>query len=457
VGLAAAGPAGGGQRGAAGGGGPRVLLDVVRGYADAMLEYGRDVHGPVKTGLFLSAMDRRALKPLAIRPMPPGGIRRGDRAGLPWLKLTGANPQTDENLLRVLYALTDITRDDRYRQAADHEIEWFFNHAQSAATGLLPWGEHLSWDVFLDLPISSETEFSHEFARPWVLWDRSFELAGEASKRFAAGLWNHQIADQTTGGFDRHAPYDRHGPADGKDFPRHGGFYIHTWAYAYKHTQDEVFPRAIEAVLGRFERKRKAGGEPIATTGPLDIETAASMIPEPLASRLRQFAAEEDALMLRDLRRQYGGPEGKWAFRPTWEAAYAAGITADVAMFALARFEQTGGTDFRDIVIAVADAYRGELPGEDADVWPMSFAHVISAQVAAHRLTGKPAYLEEARRFGQMAVEMFWQDNPLPRASFKTDHYETITGADSLALALLEAHVAARGLSVNVPSNTIDR
>jgi uncharacterized protein YyaL (SSP411 family) len=87
----------------------------------------------------------------------------------------------------------------------------------------------------------------------------------------------------------------------------------------------------------------------------------------------------------------------------------------------------------------------------------MSFAHVISAQVAAHRLTGKPAYLEEARRFGQMAVEMFWQDNPLPRASFKTDHYETITGADSLALALLEAHVAARGLSVNVPSNTIDR
>ncbi|UCF16869.1 MAG: hypothetical protein JSW59_05305 [Phycisphaerales bacterium] len=33
---------------------------------------------------------------------PPGGIRRGDRAGMPWRRLVGANPQTDENLLGIL-------------------------------------------------------------------------------------------------------------------------------------------------------------------------------------------------------------------------------------------------------------------------------------------------------------------------------------------------------------------
>jgi hypothetical protein len=37
-----------------------------------------------------------------------------------------------------------------------------------------------------------------------------------------------------------------------------------------------------------------------------------------------------------------------------------------------------------------------------------------------------------------MAVDIFWQDNPLPRASMKTGHYEAITGGDSLALALLD-------------------
>lgn len=434
------------------------FLDTVRSYADAMMEHGRDVYGEKKTGLFLSAMDRRTLNPLTIRPAPPGGVRRGDRAGLPWCKLVGANPQVDENLLRVLYALSEITGNERYKQAADHEVKWFFENAQSPVTGLLPWGEHMSWHVFLDRAIASGTELTHEFARPWVLWDRSFKLAPEAAKRFALGLWNHQIANQKTGAFDRHAPYDRHGPRDGKDFARHAGFYIHSWASAYKHTKDEVFLRAIETLLARYERKRQAKlGEETATIGPLDVEAAASMVTEPLASKLRQFAQTEDRLILRDLRKNHARPDGAWAFLPTWQAGYASGVTAGWAMFALARYEQVKKEEFRDLVVAVADAYVDSLPGEDVDVWPMSFAHVISAEVAAYKLTGDLVYLEQTRRFAAMAVDIFWQDSPLPRASFKTDHYETITGADSLALALLEVHVATNGLDIDIPSNTIDR
>jgi hypothetical protein len=310
----------------------------------------------------------------------------------------------------------------------------------------------------LDQPISSGTDYTHEFARPWVLWDRSFELAPEASKKFALGLWNHQIANHQTGAFDRHAPYNRHGPTEGRDFPRHAGFYIHTWAHAYKHTKDKTFLRAIEVVLSRFERNRTgADGVMQATIGPLDIETAASMVPDPLASRLREFARVEDRLVLENLQELYGRPDGTLALKPTWQAAYAAGVTADWAMFGLARHEQVKKKAFRDLVIAVADAYVDALPDEDADVWPMSFSHVISAQVAAYKFTNRSLYLEEARRFAQMAVDVYFQDNPLPRASFKTDHYETITGADSLALSLLEVHAAANNLKVAVPLNTIDR
>ena len=76
--------------------------------------------------------------------------------------------------------------------------------------------------------------------------------------------------------------------------------------------------------------------------------------------------------------------------------------------------------------------------------------------MAAHRLTGKGTYLEQARRFADMAVECFWQDNPLPRASKQTGHYEAITGGDSLALALLEVHAATHGLTNHIPSNTIN-
>jgi uncharacterized protein YyaL (SSP411 family) len=112
---------------------------------------------------------------------------------------------------------------------------------------------------------------------------------------------------------------------------------------------------------------------------------------------------------------------------------------------------------FRDLVVAVADAYVDALPDEDVDVWPMSLGHIISAEVAAYTLTKQPVYLEQACRFARMSAEIFWQDRPLPRASFKTGHYETITGADSLALALLEVHAATNNLNVVIPANTIDR
>jgi hypothetical protein len=432
---------------------PSFFLDIVRRYADVMIERGRDTYGPKKTGLLLSALDRMTLAPLTARPAPPAGIRREDRPGRPWAALTGANPHLDQNLLRVLYVLSELTGDPRYRDVADEELTWFLNNTMSPATNLLPWGEHLSWDVMLDEPIAGGTVLMHEFARPWVLWERCFALAPEASKRFALGLWEHQIANHETGAFDRHAPYFEHGPVDGKDFPRHAGFYIGTWCYAYKYTRDETFLNAIEVLLKRFERKRvQADGSMAATIGPLDCHIAAAVVPEPISSRLRAFAEKEDELILSELRAKPIVSQ-----RPMWEARYSSATAASSAMFYLARYEQVGKKPYRDAVIETADAYLNSLPEEDVDVWPMSFAHAISVELAAYRWTEREDYLACARELATMAVNMFWQDDPLPRASFKTGHYETITGADSLALSLLELHAITHNLKITIPSNTIDR
>jgi len=433
------------------------LLRVVRGYADAMIVHGRDTYGPQRSGLLLSALDRGTLELLKVRPAPPAGIRRGDRPGRPWVEMNGANPMLDQNLLRVFYTLSEITGDPRYARVVDEELSWFFQNTMSPKTSLLPWGEHLSWDVVLDLPISGGEEMMHEFARPWVLWEQCYRLAPEPSVRFALGLWEHQIANHQTGGFDRHAPFFEHGPVDGKDFARHAGFYIGTWCYAWRHTTNEVFLRAIETLLARFERKRvQKDGSLAATIGPLECDLAASMVPEPLAARLRAFASKEDELILARLRAGLGGVTNA-SLPPPWQTGYSAGTLASEAMFCLARYEQTRSPAYRDLIVALADRYVDAVPDEDVDVWPMSFAHVISTEVAAYRLAAKPVYLDEARRFARLGVELFWQDRPLPRASLKADHYETITGCDSLALALLEVHAATHGLTNRIPSNTIDR
>jgi hypothetical protein len=282
-------------------------------------------------------------------------------------------------------------------------------------------------------------------------------LAPEESRRFALGLWEHQVANHKTGGFDRHAPYFEHGPVDGKDFARHAGFYIGTWCYAWKFTTNDVFLHAIETLLARFERKRvQKDGSLAATIGPLECELAATMVPDPLRTRLRVFAAKEDELIITSLRRVVSGDTNVY-LPPKWQSGYSAGTLANEAMFCLARHEQTNNPAYRDLLIAIADLYINSRPEEDVDSWPLSFAHAISTEVAAYRFTRKPAYLDQAQAFAQLAVELFWQDRPLPRASLKTGHYETITGADSLALALLELHGVTHSLPQRIPLNTIDR
>ncbi len=59
--------------------------------------------------------------------------------------------------------------------------------------------------------------------------------------------------------------------------------------------------------------------------------------------------------------------------------------------------------------------------------------------LVAHELTGEARYLTRAEYFATMAIGMFLDDaSPLPKASTKNDHYEAITRADTLMMALLK-------------------
>ena len=78
--------------------------------------------------------------------------------------------------------------------------------------------------------------------------------------------------------------------------------------------------------------------------------------------------------------------------------------------------------------------------------------------IRAFRITARPKYHTRAFTLGEIAVEKFFDDSPLPRASLKTDHYESTTGADTLVLAMAELHLSTRTITaVRTPANTIDR
>src|SRR6476646_505952 len=67
------------------------FMPVIYRYADTMIERGRNTQGPMKSGLFLSALDRSTLAPLTNRPPAPHGIRESDRVASKDGPLVGAS------------------------------------------------------------------------------------------------------------------------------------------------------------------------------------------------------------------------------------------------------------------------------------------------------------------------------------------------------------------------------
>jgi hypothetical protein len=379
-------------------------IAVVYRYADTMLEKGRDTYGPQKTGLFLSALDRTTFAP------PPN--------------LPAANPQHDENLLRLLYTLSELTLKPMYREAADAELRWLLQNVASPLA---------AWDVIKDEPVSD----SGGFFRTWMLWDRCFDLAPESSKQFALGL---QATSHT---------------------PRDAGFKFRTWAVAYARSKDEQFLKKIAASLDMLEKARETAAAAASLSLAIDCDGAALRVPEPFASRLRAIAAREDSAFCslpHALKTKGGFVTVGDAMTPLWVAQSQAMTTAQIGMMCVARYENSGDIRYRELIHSVADAYLQSMPSADEDVWPGTFGHIISLELAAWRSTARQPYFDRAMELGNVALEKFFGKDALPRASFKNDHYESRTGADTLALALLDLHLHVLHITaVRCPSNTIDR
>lgn len=392
-------------------------LGIVYRYADAMLAHGRDTYGPQKTGLLLSAMDRVKLTPLEERPI--------------------ANVEHDQNLLRVLYTLSELSGKGAYREAADTELKWLLKVRMNG--DLPPW-QGFAWDVHKDFLGADPGRGPR---RAWMLWDSAFALDPQNARRLAEGSAN----------------------LVGVRSPREGGAQIRSLAAAYHHSKDAALLRAIEAIGERLLATRAQAGSPDWLSASIDCAGAARRVGEPLRTRLGALAAREDQAFCalgHRLKDKNGFAvtlqKADGAITSLWEARADVPTTAMVGMMCVSRYENSGDIRYRELIHAAADCYRNSLPPEDVDVWPMTFGHAISLELAAWRSTARQEYLDAARKLADLAVQRFWADHPLPRGSIKTGHYETATGVDTLALALVELHLSILHITaVRCPPNTIDR
>lgn len=490
---------------------------IVKAFADYMIENGRDTYGKVQSPLFAVVMDRstgcvfpsRDALPypnVKVKPFAPGferehKMRPTDRTYM------GANPLEDLALFEILYRLTKDTGATRYRTEAEKANRWWMANTQSPATGLYPWGSHLYWDFYADaFQYGLNGYGGHEFISPWPYWSLNKEALGV----FARGLWDHQIADKTSGNFNRHTPYERHGPDKNMEFGWPGASMISTWADEYALSKDAEMKRAILAVLGRWESLRdpqtraQSAASMVASYGnyreqcwafmnlfAANVIDEASAVVAPvdpeLAGKMREYGRKTDDEFLsnpddrldvkhKGLLQYYiiktGKPvaivEGKGEIgfplkddtgQPAASLDYGCPwfVNRTYAGAALLMWERTKHTvsknhreRYLQTVLETAEVYMSINPEIQWPVWGDTLAQAMELLLKAYEQTGNPAYLHRADQFGRLAIELLLDDSsPLPKINSVDGWYECVEkqgASNRWLLTLLEIDAKLRKL-----------
>jgi len=428
-------------------------LRAARDFAGCMLVHGRDRYGKGHSPLFAVLLTRE--KTPRIGPQPrfaspsPYKLSDDDRRtpfvlynfnkclnypkglgseGPHKITLCGCDVYEDRQLYQLLFDLSRITGDPKYRAEAEKALAWWFTNTMGPA-GLYPWGEHLGWDFEHDCPTYFAGPSKHLYHAcyheikddvPFLDFLASLPAAkpGQPTpiERYALGVWNAHYWDK------RRAIYCRHGDYTGRDdrkgstagFPAHQGAHLRLWVAAYLATKNAEFKRKMEQVLNtvldaQIARARKFGFVPFTFEPDLRGKPPGKRVPGQ-SLRLAHHAAEMSlkleaanpalAAKLAELARLHLGE--RWRERALADLrAYAA--TGDKGYL-------EGKRDPRERPPAsVADLSRADTPPRHATE--------ILRRLWWFETYGDRAYLDAAERQARAAYGRFLDGKcPLPKA-----------------------------------------
>lgn len=162
-------------------------LAAVREFADNVLKYGRDVYGEKHTPLFVDGLNIHTHEP--VKWITPSGEK--------WIL---SNLASQQNLFRTLDALTKISGDAKYREAAVEAIQYAFRNLRTP-NGLLHWGGHQAYDAGADRPCG---KWIHELKAHYPYYELMWEVDPKATQRLIEAFWSGHILDWSNLDMDRH-------------------------------------------------------------------------------------------------------------------------------------------------------------------------------------------------------------------------------------------------------------
>ncbi|MDZ7723553.1 MAG: hypothetical protein U5R06_12305 [candidate division KSB1 bacterium] len=263
-------------------------------YADAMLEFATDRYGNIKSPLLASILTRDPVPKVPEDPDHPGhGVRikkhnvySYDKDGIKnnWVAVGvgniwygsneshksswhGTDLAQDEKLYDLLYELSALTENSKYRNAAAASLEFWLANC-STETHLFPWGEHSGWNFFTEHYDQGWYHSRyHEFDGGEGMYDKFIEhqprvKTGELTvmEKFALAHVSTSIGRILDGKLQGMFVYGRHQPlwayrdsaaiedADLKEFgnfPRIAGSILYSQAFAYNRSNNPDFKESV--------------------------------------------------------------------------------------------------------------------------------------------------------------------------------------------------------------------
>lgn len=158
------------------------ILETVTTHSDNVLKYGRDRWSGQNTPLFADGLNLNTFE-------PPIWIFEDSEYFI-------NNFASQQNLMRTLSALSLLTGNQDYSQAAVETARHVLEHHQMES-GLLPWGGH----QFLDLKTLSRVHGidsqGHELKRHFPYYQLIFEADSERAAKLVRGIWDSHMNDWT--------------------------------------------------------------------------------------------------------------------------------------------------------------------------------------------------------------------------------------------------------------------
>ena len=214
----------------------QARLRVVIAFADKVLDQGRDTFHPQPTPLLANGINVLTGEPLIWRFID------GREAVL-------SDFTIQQNFMRVLVSLTNLTGEPRYKATAKANYAYYFDHFQDEG-GLLRWGGHCAIDLKTLQVIGPKI---HELKNAYPYYELMFEVNPEAAARYIRGYWNAHVYNFSTLEISRHgeyghplgtlwaSPFDNPPPffaTKGLSFLDAGNDLIYSASMLYKYTGD---------------------------------------------------------------------------------------------------------------------------------------------------------------------------------------------------------------------------